>query len=80
MENRFLLRPLCWILGHKWMDLRRVRLANDYMYHLNPKIAMDCDCIRCGYQWRDYDNFNRYPWLDGQDATPRVGIPPSMFK
>lgn len=60
---RWWLRPVCWWRGHQWMMLRIVKHANSHLVHLHTYAGCDCDCERCGLQWRDADNFMRPPWV-----------------
>lgn len=48
-----LLRPICWLIGHKKINgrmnvRRRLNLA-----HLHGDAGVDFDCARCGLEWRD---------------------------
>ena len=61
---KILKRPICWARGHSWRLLRANRLANLHLAHLFEYAGCDADCERCGYEWRDFEFFNRYPWLE----------------
>lgn len=50
-------RPLCWVLGHKWLWLRMNKLKHLGLVHLHVNAGLDLDCERCGYEWRDADHW-----------------------
>lgn len=52
-EPRRWIRPLCWLIGHRWVEIRvnvskAVALAAFHRW-----AGSDCDCTRCGATWRD---------------------------
>ena len=57
-------RLWCWVVGHRWKLVRENRRANLCLMHLHPFAGCDCDCERCGKEWRDYKSFDRQPWVD----------------
>ena len=50
---KWLLRPWCWLVGHKEIN-RRVNVRKYIaLMHLCTLAGMDFDCARCGLEWRD---------------------------
>lgn len=60
---KILARPICWVSWHNFRVIRVNDLANAHMGHLHYLAGCDADCERCGKEWRDFENFNRYPWV-----------------
>ena len=46
---------ICWIpfVGHKMKPLRRNVEKNFALAQFHLWAGYDCDCLRCGYEWRD---------------------------
>lgn len=60
---RLLQRLRCFFSGHRYRVIAEVRSANAWLGHLHYLAGCDADCERCGHQWRDADNFRRWPWI-----------------
>jgi hypothetical protein len=56
-----LARPLCWLIGHRWVRLRTNLTKAIWLAHLSPIAGEDLDCARCGHQWRDFYGFGITP-------------------
>lgn len=54
-------RLVCFFRGHRWKRIRTNATKAICLAHLSPIAGDDCDCERCGYQWRDFYGFGITP-------------------
>jgi len=71
LKKRPWLRPLCWFLGHRWHVTRINGPKHIALLHLHSCAGYDQFCVRCGFEWNDFDGDNL--WYGGVENRTNYG-------
>ena len=59
-------RPICWLIGHFWIKLRKNKRKHNNLIHLCEIAGLDLLCTRCNELWEDS---NSHPFFFEDEIT-----------